>query len=563
MASGIGTGYDLSSTTYSPDGKVFQTEYAQKAVDSTSTAIGLKCKDGVVLAVEKPIISKLLVDGSNRRIYNIDKHAGGAVAGLAPDGRQVVNTACDEAANYKKTYGEPIPGSVLSERVATWTHMFNLYWSFRPYGATLLLATFCKAGPQLHVVEPSGACYRYFGTAAVMEAAKVLHKVHDEDGKPFELEISWICEETNREHQRIPAELLAEAESAAKAALVESDIFDRTSRTAGADRGSFAPAGVLVRSPFTPDRPLVSAAATYSLRMGESFMPQPESRWNSANTKAIAYGALNIISASGIVFANKAVFVQGFKFTYALTLVHTMCTVVGMSLFSHFGVFERKYIEQRKLAQLAASYVGYIVLCNLSLNINTVGFYQVMKIAVAPTVIVVDLLFFGKLPKPKIIMSVLVVCIGIAVATVTDTQMIRNLTGIAVGVCATIITALYQTWAGSKQKELRVSSMQLLDAYTPQTEGRREKQAAVWTAYYPPQATIMLAILVPCAEPMGWDATQRGPDTLLGFQFTWHSIIAIVISALLGLLVSLSTFLVIGATSSLTYNVSLPTTAGS
>jgi 20S proteasome subunit alpha 7 len=71
-----GTGYDLSASTYSPDGRIFQVEYANKAVENAGTAIGLKCKDGVVLAVEKLVTSKLLVPGSNRRIFNVDLHAG-------------------------------------------------------------------------------------------------------------------------------------------------------------------------------------------------------------------------------------------------------------------------------------------------------------------------------------------------------------------------------------------------------------------------------------------------------------------------------------------------------
>ncbi|CAG8727729.1 23588_t:CDS:2, partial [Racocetra persica] len=62
----IGTGYDLSVSTYSPDGRVFQVEYAAKAVDNSGTAIGLRVKDGVVLAVEKLVQSKLLVPRSNR-----------------------------------------------------------------------------------------------------------------------------------------------------------------------------------------------------------------------------------------------------------------------------------------------------------------------------------------------------------------------------------------------------------------------------------------------------------------------------------------------------------------
>eukprot|EP00198_Chlamydomonas_reinhardtii_P002336 XP_001691672.1 predicted protein [Chlamydomonas reinhardtii] len=212
----------------------------------------------------------------------------------------------------------------------------------------------------------------------------------------------------------------------------------------------------------------------------------------AANVKALTYGAMNVVSASGIVFANKAVFqTYGFHFTYALTWIHTVFTLVGMRVFAAGGMFQVKSIPQARLVPLAAAYVAYIVLCNLSLKVNTVGFYQVMKIAVAPTVIALELVMFRRVPPARIVASVMV--------------MVSNLVGIAVGVGATLMTALYQIWAGSKQKELKASSMQLLHAYTP--------------------------------------------------QYHTAAVAAIIISAILGLLVSLSTFLVIGATSSLTYNV--------
>lgn len=101
----------------------------------------------------------------------------------------------------------------------------------------------------------------------------------------------------------------------------------------------------------------------------------------AAWVEPLLYGALNIASASGIVFANKAVFTTyGFKFTSALTWIHTICTLVGMRLFLMAGMFKHKKLPQLQLLPLAAAYVGYIVLCNLSLNVNTVGFYQVMKV---------------------------------------------------------------------------------------------------------------------------------------------------------------------------------------
>jgi solute carrier family 35 protein E3 len=236
-----------------------------------------------------------------------------------------------------------------------------------------------------------------------------------------------------------------------------------------------------------------------------------------------------------------------------------------MNMLARVGFFVPKKIPAIKLIPIAMGFVGYVVLCNVSLNINSVGFYQVgvplrnkahvhsciaafmclttgdvstcpqiMKIAIAPTVVVMEFFMFSKLPSRLMILSVLVVCAGITVATVSDTVAVNNMMGLVVGVAATLVTALYQIWAGSKQRELQANSSQLLHAYTPH---------AVW----------LLGILVPIFEPIGW--TERGPNTLLGFNYTWDAVLAIVISALLGILVSLSTFLVIGTTSSLTYNI--------
>mmetsp|Transcript_13382 Transcript_13382/g.18292 ORF Transcript_13382/g.18292 Transcript_13382/m.18292 type:complete len:250 (-) Transcript_13382:30-779(-) len=244
--SSIGTGYDLSPTTFSPDGKVFQVDYATKAVDNSGTAIGIKCKDGVVLGVQKLVISKMLVHGSNRRIQTVDKHAGIAYAGLCPDGRQIVNRARQEAANYKSFYGDMIPAQTLADRISSFVHLFTLYWYVRPFGVGSLLACYDKEGPQLYHVEPSGVSYRYYGAAigkgrqaakteierlklgelscreAVMHIAKIIYQVHDEaKDKQFELELSWVCDESNKMHQKVPDELHKVAEAAAKAALEE------------------------------------------------------------------------------------------------------------------------------------------------------------------------------------------------------------------------------------------------------------------------------------------------------------------------------------------------------
>ncbi|KAI9329239.1 nucleophile aminohydrolase [Zopfochytrium polystomum] len=243
--SSIGTGYDLSASTYSPDGRIFQVEYALKAVDNSGTAIGIRAKDGVVLAVEKIIQSKLLIPGSNRRIATADTHIGIATAGLLADSRHVVNRTRDEAQQYRDFYKAQIPGKIIAERVAGYTQAYTLYSSVRPFGVSTILGTMDKTGPGLYVIEPSGVHYGYFGCAvgkgrqvakteieklkltqmtareAVKEAARIIYAVHDEaKDKDFELEMSWICEESGGKHQFVPKDLLDEAEAEAKAALM-------------------------------------------------------------------------------------------------------------------------------------------------------------------------------------------------------------------------------------------------------------------------------------------------------------------------------------------------------
>ncbi|KJA30084.1 hypothetical protein HYPSUDRAFT_126516 [Hypholoma sublateritium FD-334 SS-4] len=240
----IGTGYDLSASTYSPDGRIFQVEYANKAVENSGTAIGLKVKDGIVLAVEKLVHSKLLVPEANRRIQTVDRHIGLATAGLLADGRHLSNRARDEASNYRDTYNSPPPLKAIADRLGLYVQAYTLYSSVRPFGISTILGTVDPDGPGLFVVEPSGVFFGYNGAAvgkgrqlakteleklkltelsvreAVIEAARIIYLVHDDaKEKEFELEMSWIGPESNNLHVHVPKDLLEEAEAAAKAAL--------------------------------------------------------------------------------------------------------------------------------------------------------------------------------------------------------------------------------------------------------------------------------------------------------------------------------------------------------
>ena len=97
----------------------FQVLSPFKAIDSSGIVMGTKCKDGIVMGVEKLIASKMMLLGSNHRIYSVDRHSGIVVAGLAVDGRQIMARYKSEASNYESVYGEPIPVKELVERIAS------------------------------------------------------------------------------------------------------------------------------------------------------------------------------------------------------------------------------------------------------------------------------------------------------------------------------------------------------------------------------------------------------------------------------------------------------------
>ena len=180
--SSTGAGYDLSPTTFSPDGRIFQVEYASKAVENSSTALGVRCSDGIVLAVEKLLMSKLLVPGSNRRLQTVDKFSGMAFTGLVADGRQLVNRARAECSSFSELYDYHIPPDVLCNRLSEYVHYFTLHGSLRPFGSACILASYDEVRPreslaqhpmrlrvssvsqelkthQLHMIEPSGLSF--------------------------------------------------------------------------------------------------------------------------------------------------------------------------------------------------------------------------------------------------------------------------------------------------------------------------------------------------------------------------------------------------------------------
>lgn len=136
-------------------------------MEKSGTVVGLRGRDGVVLAVEKIVTSNLYENDAGARIFTIDKNIGLAIAGLLADGRYIVDIARQEAANYRHQFERTVPLKHLCERIAAYVHAYTLYSAVRPFGVSVLLSAWTEDhGPQLYKIEPSGSSFGYFACAS-------------------------------------------------------------------------------------------------------------------------------------------------------------------------------------------------------------------------------------------------------------------------------------------------------------------------------------------------------------------------------------------------------------
>ncbi len=156
--------YDRGSTVFSPDGRLFQVEYAREAVKKGSTTIGLKYKDGVALIVDRRSSSKLLEPRSTEKIHEIDDFIGCATSGLVADARILVDEARKNAQIHRVNYGENIGVEMLVKKVCDYKQNFTQYGGVRPFGTALLVAGTDDLGAHLFETDPSGALVAYKAT---------------------------------------------------------------------------------------------------------------------------------------------------------------------------------------------------------------------------------------------------------------------------------------------------------------------------------------------------------------------------------------------------------------
>lgn len=164
-----GQQYDQASTIFSPDGRLYQVEYAREAVKKGSTTMGLKWKDGVLFLAHKPENSRLVNFRSFEKIYQIDDHIACATTGLVADGRHLIEIAREEAQWIKIRYDEPISVKQLVNTLCEYEHMYTRFDGVRPFGVVLLVGGIDNSGKHLFSTDPSGA---YLGYKAVCEGKK-------------------------------------------------------------------------------------------------------------------------------------------------------------------------------------------------------------------------------------------------------------------------------------------------------------------------------------------------------------------------------------------------------
>eukprot|EP01006_Ploeotia_vitrea_P047932 TRINITY_DN67179_c10_g5_i1.p3 TRINITY_DN67179_c10_g5~~TRINITY_DN67179_c10_g5_i1.p3 ORF type:complete len:255 (+),score=142.00 TRINITY_DN67179_c10_g5_i1:51-815(+) len=150
--------YDTRTTIFSPEGRLYQVEYAMEAISQAGAAVGVKAKDGIVLAAEKRVMSKLLdIRKGTEKMYKIDDHVACAVAGITADANILINYARLAAQRYFLTYQEPIPIEQLMRQVCDLKQGYTQHGGLRPFGVSFLFAGHDDHfGFQLYQSDPSG-----------------------------------------------------------------------------------------------------------------------------------------------------------------------------------------------------------------------------------------------------------------------------------------------------------------------------------------------------------------------------------------------------------------------
>ncbi|KAL7214641.1 hypothetical protein ACSBR1_026935 [Camellia fascicularis] len=239
--------------------------------------------------------------------------------------------------------------------------------------------------------------------------------------------------------------------------------------------------------------------------------------------------SLSVVSSVSIVICNKALITTlGFNFATTLTSWHLLVTFCSLHIALWMKFFEHKPFDRTAVIGFGVLNGISIGLLNLSLGFNSIGFYQMTKLAIIPCTVFLESLFLAKKFSRGIQMSLVILLLGVGIATVTDLQL--NVLGSILSLLAVVTTCVAQIMTNTIQKKFMVSSTQLLYQSCP-------------------YQAMTLFIVGPFLDRL---LTNQN---VFAFKYTSQVLVFIVLSCLISVSVNFSTFLVIGKTSPVTYQV--------
>jgi proteasome alpha subunit len=181
--------YDRAITVFSPDGRLFQVEYAMELVNRGATILGIQCPEGLVLGSEENI-EVLEEAGFSWKIFKVDDHIGAAIVGLSSDARILIDQARIYAQSNKLTYDEPIDVEVVTKRICDIQQMYTQHAGVRPFGVSIIFGGVDKTGTRVFGTHPSGTYRGYKATALGAGRETVLAILKEEYKEDLTLEQS-------------------------------------------------------------------------------------------------------------------------------------------------------------------------------------------------------------------------------------------------------------------------------------------------------------------------------------------------------------------------------------